>query len=166
MSQPNWKFVANLGDVTFLDYGGFLVFQDETGEYAPEAEVIIVDDEDNENSSVTVHRFSLDKCTFIDGILSDNPYHPAHSAWFATPEADKANRPRDTTYLSSVVSCSGTTADVLIAQLTSDNPVERAMAYREIGEYHGWANFDSYPLQLSRTEAKKRYKTICKAQVH
>ena len=45
MSQPKWQFVCNLGDVNPLDYGGFLVFKDETGAYCPEATVILVNDD-------------------------------------------------------------------------------------------------------------------------
>lgn len=40
MTQPKWKFVANLGDVSWADYGGLFVFRDLTGVYDPEMEYL------------------------------------------------------------------------------------------------------------------------------
>jgi hypothetical protein len=148
-NQPQWKRIANLGDAHPLSYGGYFVFVDETGEYAPEAEVLDVNNEhetDDDKLTYTVHRFSLHQCTFINGILSDNPYHKATAAWFA---------PKNTIECESRYNI---TLDEFAKLLTSDNPLERAEAYREIGEYHGWDNFDHYPLRLTRAEAVERYK--------
>ena len=156
--QPVWELVANLGDVDFLDYGGYFVFRDTTGVYSAEAEYLELDDETSDTSTYTVYRFSLDRCTLTDGILSDNPFHPLHSAWFAKPENEKTDRPQDTTYLSNVCAYVGLTVDELRAMLCSPNELDRAHAYREIALYHGWENFDSYPLTgLTREEVAARY---------
>lgn len=148
MSQPVWKLIANLGDVNPIEYGGYFIYVDKTGVYGPEAELLISPDSDN--GKWGVYRFSLDKCTFINGILSDNKFHPELSAWFAKP----------TTYLSNVANCVGGDVSGLIQWFCSDNPCERAMAYRCVGDYHGFENFDSYPLTLNHKEVLKRYKGL------
>jgi len=158
MTQPVWKLIANLGDVNPIDHGGYFIYRDETRNYNEEAELLEVIDEDSEEPKWIVRRFTLDQCTLIDGILSDNIFHPEHPAWFAAPESMKALRPQDTTYLSSVARYSDISLDELQANLCSPNPVERAMAYRMIGDYHGWENFDSYPLVITdRSEIEARY---------
>lgn len=167
--QPTWKLIVNLGDVNPIDYGGFFVYVDETGEYEPEAELLEVppDNEAEYNripgrpmpapTPYRVYRFRLDRCTFINGVLSDNRFHTDLPAWFAKPEEKRADRPQDTTYLSNVADCMGADLDELRAMFCSDDPIERAQAWRMVGEYHGFENLDSYPLELTRAEAVARY---------
>jgi hypothetical protein len=152
MSQPKWEFVANLGDVNPIDYGGYFVFRDATGVYPEEAELLIAGDSDEEGWEV--RRFILERCTFTDGILSDNKFHPLHPAWFADS-------------LGKIADCNGIEEQVLRMQLCSSCAVERAHAYRCIGDYQGWDNLDSYPLQFSdRAEVESRYANhpYCKVQ--
>ena len=145
MTKPKWKLVANLGDVHPLEQGGYFVYVDETG-YEAEAELLIVEElYDGRDQKYTVYRFTLARCTLIDGILSDNQFHPECMAWFGYRDSD----------LNDVAEFSGMAN---IAELfCSENPVERAFAYRAIGEYHGFVNLDSYPIILSRAEAEERY---------
>lgn len=157
MSQPKWRYVANLGDASPLDYGGLFVYEDETGVYAPECERLERDSDDD--SGFTVHRWSLDKCTFINGVLSDNKFHPDKPAWFAKPESEKVNRPQDTTYLSNVEEYVGSETD-LTQDFCSDDILVRARAYESVGSYHGFVNLDSYPLKLTAVEANQRYLDI------
>lgn len=172
--QPKWKYVGNLGDRDPINHGGLFVFVDETGVYAPEAELLElvsgdIEDEYNDDDELVVEgdmkwevrRFILEPCTFVDGILSDNPYHPDHPAWFAKPEAEKTNRPQDTTYLSRICDSMDVEADELIRLFCSNDPLERAMAWRYVGEYHGYDNLDSYPLEFdSLREVEKRYEGL------
>jgi hypothetical protein len=154
--QPNWQLIANLGDAHPIDHGGLFVSIDTTGVYAPEAELLVSPDDDS--GEWTVYRFSLDQCTFVAGVLSDNKFHPDHAAWFAKPEAERANRPQDTTYLSNVASCMGMDLDQLREWFCSANPIERAMAYQAVGDYHGFENLDGYPLTFKdRSEVEARY---------
>ena len=160
-AQPDWECVAQIGDASPTEYGGLWIFRDKTGVYTEEAELLICPETDSDAPTNLwyVHRFILDRCTYQNGILSDNKYHPDHPAWFAKPESERAKRPQDTTYLADVVAgADEPTVEKLIEQLCSEDPVERAMAYREIGEYHGWDNFDHNPLFLRKREMKKRYK--------
>ncbi len=144
-NQPVWALVANLGDASPLDYGGYFIFKDETGVYPEEAELLELDDENDENSTYTVYRFPLERCTLsADGVLSDNSCHPEHAAWFADS-------------LASVASYIGDDANELREWFCSADPVERACAYRAVGEYHGWKNLDEYPIKLTRAEAQERY---------
>jgi len=158
MSQPNWKYIANLGDANPIDHGGFFVYIDETGVYDPEAELLEITRQNDGGEPIewNVYRFSLEKCTLQNGILSDNKFHPEHPAWFA--ECKRAERPQDTTYLSNVAECMGMDLETLQTLFCSDNPIERAEAYRCVGEYHGFDNLDSYPLTFTdRTEVEQRY---------
>lgn len=133
-NQPKWKLVAQLGDVHPIDYGGYFVYEDETGVYAPEVEFLVAPDDDS--GEWTAYRFSLEPCTFINGVLSDNKFHPDKPAWFA----DKIGK---------VAECSGQPdIDAFISSLTGDNIEDKAWAWRAIGEYHGFENLDNYPLTL------------------
>jgi hypothetical protein len=143
-NQPVWKAIAQLGDVNPLEYGGLWILSDTTGAYAPEAEYL-VPPEDDDARELTVYRYILERCTFTDGVLSDNKYHPAHPAWFADSIADVARY------------C-GMTTDGMIAALCDESPVQRAGAYQAIGNYHGFDNLDSYPITLTRAEARARYR--------
>lgn len=155
MSQPIWKFLANLGDVNPLEHGGLFVYVDETGKYDPMMERLEMGDEDAEEGDerYTVHRVELERCTLtVDDdekegrrvILSDNPFHPLFAAWFAK-------------HLPSVASAVGSTVEQLQAELCSEDTLERANAYRAIYDVEGWNNGDEYPLTLTREEAEKRY---------
>jgi len=141
-TQPIWQQIAQLGDVHPVEYGGYWIFTDETGVYGAEAELL--DSPDHEDGKYFAYRFGLDRCTFIAGVLSDNRFHPDKPAWFA----DR---------LASVAEGGGSTLDDIIAMFCSDDAIERAAAYRMIGDYHGFDNLDSYPLVMTRAEAEARY---------
>lgn len=182
--QPEWEYVANLGDASPIDHGGFFIFEDRTGVYPPEVEVLIPPEEDDsdedfededsdedpvnalleagahdedEEGKYLIFRFVVEPCTYINGILSDNKFHPDHPAWFATPEERKKDRPQDSTYLSCIASAVGRTTEDLIKDFLSEDVKVRAAAWREVGEVHGWENLDSYPQKVTRKEAKERY---------
>lgn len=160
MSQPEWECIVQIGDVSPTEYGGLWIFRDKTGVYPEEAELLLCPDSDSDarDNLWYVHRFILDRCTYENGILSDNKFHPDHPAWFATPESKRKERPQDTTYLADIVSGADfPSVEELIAQFCSEDPIERALAYREVGEYHGWDNLDHDPLTLRKREVKKRY---------
>jgi hypothetical protein len=152
MSQPSWKLLDVLGDVNPIDNGGMLVYEDTTGVYPPEAVVIRVldEDRDDDDGGWIVYRFPLERCTYgrprgIDGVLSDNEYHPEAPAWFADS-------------LESVASFVGASRDELIGYLCSPSPSDRAQAYQAIGDYHGFINLDHDPItDFDRSEIEARY---------
>ena len=148
MSQPIWKFVGNIGDKSPLDHGGFFIYVDETGVYPPEAEVVELDDE-SDDPHYTVYRFPLERCTYIDGILSDNPHRPDYPAWFAFPDVSSD--------LSDVCKSMDISLDDLVKLLCSDDPKQLALGYNLIGQYHGLINFDDQPMKCRRRELHKRY---------
>jgi hypothetical protein len=143
VSQPDWKCIVNLGDVNPIDYGGKFVLVDKTGKYAPEMEVL--DPVETCGEEVwRVWRFIMDRCTYIDGVLSDNPYHPGHAVWYADDIDDIAQMyDKD--------------REQLIGELCSDDPRERAEGYYCLFGYYPAENFDSYPLDLDREEVEERY---------
>jgi hypothetical protein len=147
--QPIWKYIANLGDVSPIEYGGFFVYEDETGVYAPEAELLLEPSDDIDFDSPKarweVRRFCLEKCTYQNGILSDNQFHPDHAAWFANS-------------LQSIADTMGMEKTELLTLFLSDDARDRAIAWRCVGEYHGWDNLDEYPTYFTRAEIETRYK--------
>lgn len=147
MTQPIWRCIAQLGDASPTEYGGHWVFIDETGVYPPEAEVLFVDEEGDRPN--IAYRYPLEKCYWNDGVLSDNKYHKDHPAWFAD-DLDMVSR------------CMDEDHDNMIDSLCNDGQTDRevcnrANAYHSIGSYHGFENFDGYPLQLSQQETESRY---------
>lgn len=183
-NQPVYKFLANLGDAGPLEYGGYFIYEDSTGVYSAQATLLETYDETVEiinrcskcediESPCTKHagltyameyHFDLDRCTWINGILSDNKFHPDFPVWFASPETEQQTRPQDTTYLSKVAESIGMDLDELRMLFCSDNPVERAQAYRAVADYHGIENFDSYPLTWTvgqLAELKERFRLEC-----
>lgn len=151
--QPVWKFVANLGDANPIDHGGLFVYVDETGVYAPEMERLEPSDDGKETWEV--RRVCLDKCTFVDGVLSDNKFHPSIAAWFA----------KDIEYLASFL---GIAEADFIEMICSNDAMKLAVTYEAIGQYHGWDNLDAYPLTFTkREEIEARYDAefnrVCKS---
>jgi hypothetical protein len=145
MSQPTWKLLDVPGDVNPIDHGGMLVYEDTTGVYAPEAVVITPLDDSDDNDRWIIYRFPLERCTYVGGVLSDNPFHPEFPAWFADS-------------IPSVASFIDMKAGALIEALCSDHIIERAAAYEAIGSYHGYINFDEGPItDFDRSEIEARY---------
>ncbi len=146
-TQPVWKLVANLGDADPITYGGLFVYTDETGTYPPKCERLEPSGEDDHGqpTSWEIHRFTLEPCTYANGILSDNPYHPDDPAWFADS-------------LDGIASCMGYDKFSLIGHFLSDDPIQRAWAWCAVGDYHGYENLDSYPITFTdRDEIEARY---------
>ena len=144
-SQPVWKCVANLGDVNPIDYGGCFVLVDTTGVYPPECEMLAPPEDDERGAKWEVCRFVLENCTYQNGILSDNQFHPDHPAWFAKD-------------LESLAKFAGMETSELVNQFISDDPIQRAQAWILVGEYWGFHELDHYHLELSKTEVSRRYK--------
>lgn len=131
--QPHWVLTARLGDVNPIDYGGEFVYIDKTGVYGPEMDVLDV--EHIRVRQWRLYRVVLERCTYVNGVLSDNKYHPETSAWF-DPETVAR-------------SCGGST-EALIQKLCSDDPVALAEAYIDIGSHYGFENFDQSAQQFTR----------------
>lgn len=155
MSQPRWKFLANLGDAHPLDHGGLFVYEDLTGVYGCEMERV-EPLSDADDSKIEVRRVLLDRLKevrkddrvyLVPFIYEESWCHPvsAYVEWFA----DK---------LLGIAGYVGSTEAELRERLCSDDGLERAEAYRAIYDHEGWANGDDYPLTLTRGEAKRRYR--------
>ena len=159
MSQPEWECIAQLGDADPIEHGGFWILRDKAGVYPEEAELLVVPDDDG-GGECTVYRFVLEKCTYIDGILSDNKFHPAHAAWWAGTEEERHARPQDSTYLKNIADFIEMDVEELAADFCSEDALKRAMAYRSVGDFHGFENLDSDPLTMKCREVKARYKEL------
>ena len=140
------ELIANLGDVNYIDHGGFLVLKNKETESFSVEEVCPIEDYDSRQERWEVRRFDLERHTYIDGVLSDNEFHPDSPAWYAED-------------IPAIAICIGCQPEDLIAWFCSDNPVEQALGYRAIASYWGMTNFDSYPLSLNREEVEQRYRS-------
>ncbi len=82
--------------------------------------------------------------TYINGVLSANPYHPEDAVWYADQIADIAR------------TCSKEPQE-LVDALCSHDARERAEGYYCLFTCLSADNFDSYPLTLDREEVEERY---------
>jgi hypothetical protein len=141
--QPRWQLIANLGDASPIDYGGYFVYRDLTGVYTEEAEVL--ESPEDDSGEWTVYRFALDRCTLANGILSDNAFHPEIPAWFSDD-------------IDAIASATGDNASLIRSSFCSSDPLQRANVYRLLGEHSGFINLDQYPTTFTdRAEVEARY---------
>ncbi len=166
--QPKWKLIAQLGDANPIDYGGHFIYQDETGVYTEEAEILQVPEADNDDkeANYVVYRYSIERCTYSNGVLSDNKYHPEHPVWFTyCGEYEKNRGVTGLDRLKSLAEFCGQTVDQFIEALCSSIAAHRTWAWQAVGEYHGFENLDSYPLRFTRAEVEERYKEELEAKL-
>lgn len=142
MSQPVWKYIANLGDADPIEHDGAFLYVDSTGVYDPELELLVR--QCGDEPTWQVYRVCLEPCTFIDGVLSDNAFHKDYPAWFA----------KDIGHVSSFV---GIDESDLIKLLCSLDPGERAEGYQCLIGHYGAYEFDQYPRRLDESEVRARY---------
>lgn len=151
-NQPIWKLIANLGDVSFADYGGTLVYVDETGAYPPEAETYV--SLDQEPYGGEVYRYAIDRLKEVDGKLIlfswDTTWHypsSKYAEWF-----DESTE--------HVAKYAGVSNELYRAMFCSDDPSMRAYAYEALGSFFGYSNLHDDPLTLTEEEAQERYKDV------
>ena len=140
MYEPQWRIIANLGDVDPIEYGGAFVFVDENEVADPQIEFWQEPPEDDESEPWRIYRWDIPKCSIGDQGLSNSPYN--HPAWFAET-------------LPNIAECCDF-PDIADA-LCSDDILRRASAYLAIGRYHGERNFDDPPLELDRKGIEAHY---------
>lgn len=156
-TQPNWQLVANLGDADPIEHGGAFVLIDTTGEHAAMLEIweaIPVEGSDNNEFVVNCSRVVLEPHTHVNGVLSDNPYHPDHPAWYADKSVDVASYvDREIDDLVSALCGRATLRPD--GQDARDVAIARAQAYRDLISYFGVYEFDQYPITRTTDECEK-----------
>lgn len=152
-NQPKWKQVGTVGDICFVQHDGGPVFIDETGVYPPELEYVQNMPHEDGNEDAYVYRIVLDplklspKGKLIPARYDESWPYPVedYTEWFD----DNVN---------SVAEFVGVSREEFIQAITSDDPMTRAHAYEALAQYHGWENFDSYPLHFrNEAELEARY---------
>ena len=147
--QPRWNTIYN------TDYSRLL--EDLSGVYDGELEIAQEVDDAPTKERFILYRFSLPQLEVVrNGRLvtkniaeSDRrgtlPHHISqYEEWFEKDLAKAANS-------------IGVDRAYLVRLLTSSDLRDRAEAYEIIGGYHGFDNFDSYPLTLSVAGLNKRW---------
>lgn len=147
--DARWECLGQLGDVNPLDYGGYWVYRDTLGEYDDCVELLVLNEDAPRGQRYTIYRTDIPRCTSMNGFVSDNEFHPETPAWFGKPVDLRA-----------IASCVGISVRKLIGGLCSADGLKRAMAYRAVGDYYGWENFDSYPIEASKTFCKTHFKGL------
>lgn len=145
--------IANLGDVDWLSYGGFMVFDD------GDIEVIYEPPEDAKEEIWEVYRFEAERFKLItddelQGYLV--PYEYDKSTCIA--HGIKIYEPWFASYLPEVASSVGGNTDDLRGALLMSNPLTRAFTYRDMIGYFGAYEFDQYPMRFSRDEMEEHGK--------
>lgn len=174
--QPDWEFIANLGDMNPLEYGGYFIYKDKTGVYPERADVILPPSEHMTGETLNeIYRIEIERLKLVEGYLVPVRYRRDWNLTFPQPKSKRGGvlewRPEDIEnklhaqrfaawfqeHLESVSSSSGTTKEELEIAFTSENPLERFEAYRMIGEYYGWEELGGEPIRRTQKEAEKRY---------
>lgn len=171
--QPVWEFLANLGDRNPLEYGGYFVYEDKTGVYPAEAVLL-----EPERVAVVFsgnryreYRVILDRLKQVAGYLVPWGFHvgwgetsppPGVLDWMPDRDilAERAGK-YDAWFhkdLAQIAESAGIPEEELERTFTSEDPLERAHAYRELGQYYGWGELDIEPSLLTRAEVKKKYR--------
>lgn len=158
--QPTWKQIGTVGDINPFEHDGGFIYQDETGVYPPELEYIVNRSLDGrEPGPWNVYRWPLDRCeaVTVDGKTLLVPFgfpartdlpHPLadYDEWFNSN-------------LENAASSVGRNVNEFRADLCAENLNMRAAAYLDLALYHGFENFDSYPLAFTNlAELKARYR--------
>lgn len=156
MSQPDWEFVANLGDANPLEEGGFFVYRDKTGVYPPEAEMY--DPERRQAWRLLLEPLHSHRGILVPAKIAADFRHKtgrpllhekplgAYEEWFSKS-------------IEYVARQNGLQARVLRRLLCSNDILERAAGYKLLADALGYHNFDpDGPLQLeSHEDAAYRY---------
>lgn len=117
-NQPRWKLLDNLGDVSPVEYGGFFVYVDQSGVYAPEVELLESPDTDDSPEGWTTYRAVVEKDSTAEW-------------WY-----DR---------LSAVAASIGMELSELQRMATGDDVLAKAMVYQYLFSHFGAHEFDSYP---------------------
>lgn len=165
--QPVWKFLANLGDRNPLEHGGYFVYEDETGVYPAEAEIL----EEAVSGKYRIYRFILDRLKLVAGYLVPWEFQstwgkrspiPGVLDWIPDRNLLAEHAARYDAWfhkdLAKIAESADTSLEALEQAFTSENPIERAQAYRELGQYYGWHELDNDPVLLTRAEVKKQFR--------
>jgi hypothetical protein len=121
------SWVGQIGDVSFLDHSGGPVFKTDKGYSVEYVEPPTEQDFDSKKARWTVYRVDLE---------------PGMGDW--------AN-------FKGVASFTGVSVADLKRRLQSEDYRKLAHALVDLASYHGWHEFDQYPLLLTRKEVEERY---------
>ena len=155
--QPTWKQIGTVGDMNPFDYDGGFIYQDETGVYPPELEYIQTQSE-SETGPWKVYRWPLDRCetVTVDGKILLVPFGFSTRTDLPHPIADYDEWFNSN--LESAASSADRTVENLRAALCHEDAQIRAWAYLDLAQYHGFENFDDYPLTFTDlAKLKARY---------
>ena len=131
-NQPEWQ--------TIQQTDTWRVRVDKTGVYTPELDYL----EKHATDRYYMFTVLLEKCTYVNRVLSDNKFHPNYAAWFADDLLHAAKS-------------AGLPVQSARVYLCSDDPLLRAHAYMVLGNYFGYRNFDDYPRRLTSDQLAEEW---------
>jgi len=145
------------GDINFIEYGGTLLVPGLEEDDEPHLEHI-QEPYDDGPKEWTVYQVEperkklveIDQTIYLVCIRYKQDWpHPvtSYNEWFHKD-------------LESVASYVGVSFQDLRDNLCSEDPLKRAESYIDLAAYHGWHEFDHYPLRLSEHEVHERYNEL------
>lgn len=152
-AYPN--VVANLGDVNYIVHGGRLVLAPTEDNPNPTVEIIDPPPEGEPKTGWRIYWFDLEPLKIVE---EDNTLFLVPASWDESWPHPLASY--DEWFhkgLESVAEFMGTTAHELREGFCSDNLVARAVSWCAIGDFYGFENLDSDPLELGEHEVYARY---------
>lgn len=156
------RLLGNLGDRDFENEAFFVFNLYDRGNVYPEVEATAVCEEDLDECGhprkLKAYRFDIDQYKLFEDEehvmrLVPSGYDP--KTW-SNPAS--TYEPWFTDHLPAVAASCGSTVEKIRHLLLYESPVVRAAAYQMLVGYFGLEEFDSYPIELTLPEAKKRYR--------
>ncbi len=134
------RALGQLGDVNPIEYGGGFVLRCTGGGREGRAthEIEIAPHAEEESDPITVYRVEVPDDVFRE------------YSWARA---------------SDVAQMIGTDTSTLVGDMgLSRDPVQRARAVEAIADYYGWHELDQYPLKLSRSELRRRWRSFLRSR--
>lgn len=162
------KALATFGDVDFIEYGGQLLVPGVSEDDQPYLEIIEQPTFDEMNggdwkddAKWIVYRVEPEQLKLVE----DEETHTVYLVCAAyKSDWSHALSQYDEWFhkdFATVAEYGGATIADMRGMICSDDPRKRAAVYILLAEYHGWHEFDSYPLSLTQHEVYDRYGLPC-----
>jgi len=147
VSNPKTPCTAlgSIGDVNPIEYGGGFIFKCKDPGRPPHYLIEYTYGEETDGKTLTLYRADIPE---------GGEEFWRHFDWTSSPEnIRQLSRSLDIE------------EDDLIALGTSQDPVKRAYAIWEIANYYGWHELDQYPIQVSPSELRRRWRAALKKKL-
>jgi hypothetical protein len=149
MTTKRARYVGNLGDVHWLDHGGFFVYAD--------GSIAVLEkpcDDEDEDGPLTLYWLDAPQCSVVlDGVSKAEGYK--YPQLIAKVFEGMTDISRDV--IAGADTC-GQKYEEVVRDLCSVDPLARANGWKTIWAHSGFDR--SYPIELTRSEARRMFRHV------